>query len=211
LDLYLMHWPVVLRGGVQFPQKGDDLVALEELPLSRTWAAMEELQRAGLCRHIGVSNFSQAKLQGLLDGATLPPAMNQVERHPYLQQPQLLATCRDHGITLTAYSPLGAGRTDRPSPVLADPLITSLAADLGATPAQVLLAWGLACGTVVIPKALRPEHLAANLAAQDLALPPDAMAQLAGLDRGERFVDGSFWFMDGSPYTQANLWDGPPL
>ena len=69
---------------------------------------------------------------------------------------------------LTAYSPLGAGRDDRPSPVLADPEILALAAELGATPAQVLLAWGLACGTVVIPKALRPEHLAANLAAKDL-------------------------------------------
>ena len=211
LDLYLMHWPVVLRAGVTFPEKGEDLVALEQLPLAPTWAAMEDLQRAGLCRHIGVSNFSQAKLQGLLDGARMAPAMNQVERHPYLQQPQLLAYCRSQGITLTAYSPLGAGRTDRPSPVLADPLITSLAAELGASPAQVLLAWGLACGTVVNPKALRPEHLAANLAAQDLELSPEAMARLAALDRRERFVDGSFWFMPGSPYTEANLWDGPPL
>jgi diketogulonate reductase-like aldo/keto reductase len=94
--------------------------------------------------------------------------------------------------------------------VLADPLIASLAAERGATPAQVLLAWGLACGTVVIPKALGREHLAANLAAQDLELDAEAMAQLATLDRGERFVDGSFWFMPGSPYTEANLWDGPP-
>jgi len=210
LDLYLMHWPVVLRAGVQFPEKGEDLVALEELPLAPTWAAMEDLQSAGRCRHIGVSNFSQTKLQGLLDGARLAPAMNQVERHPYLQQPELLAFCQGHGIALTAYSPLGAGRTDKSSPVLADPLIASLAAERGATPAQVLLAWGLACGTVVIPKALGREHLAANLAAQDLELDPDAMAQLAALDRGERFVDGSFWFMPGSPYTEANLWDGPP-
>jgi alcohol dehydrogenase (NADP+) len=63
---------------------------------------------------------------------------------------------------------------------------------------------------VVIPKALRPEHLAANLAAQDLELGPEAMARLARLDRGQRFVDGSFWFQPGSPYTEANLWDGPP-
>jgi alcohol dehydrogenase (NADP+) len=211
LDLYLMHWPVVLRAGVTFPEKGEDLVALEQLPLAHTWAAMEDLQRAGLCRHIGVSNFSQAKLQGLLEGARMAPAMNQVERHPFLQQRALLAYCRDHGITLTAYSPLGAGRTDQPSPLLADPLIASLAAERGATPAQVLLAWGLACGTVVIPKALGRDHLAANLAAQDLELDGEAMAQLAALDRRERFVDGSFWFMPGSPYTEANLWDGPPL
>jgi alcohol dehydrogenase (NADP+) len=211
LDLYLMHWPVVLRAGVTFPEKAEDLVALEQLPLARTWAAMEDLQRAGRCRHIGVSNFSQTKLQGLLEGARLAPAMNQVERHPFLQQPALLAYCREQGIALTAYSPLGAGRTDQPSPLLADPLIASLAAERGATPAQVLLAWGLACGTVVIPKALGLEHLAANLAAQDLELDGEAMAQLAALDRRERFVDGSFWFMPGSPYTEANLWDGPPL
>jgi alcohol dehydrogenase (NADP+) len=211
LDLYLMHWPVVLRAGVTFPEKAEDLVALDQQPLARTWAAMEDLQRAGRCRHIGVSNFSQTKLQGLLEGARMAPAMNQVERHPFLQQPALLAYCRDHGITLTAYSPLGAGRTDQPSPLLADPLIASLAAERGATPAQVLLAWGLACGTVVIPKALGRDHLAANLAAQDLELDGEAMAQLAALDRRERFVDGSFWFMPGSPYTEANLWDGPPL
>lgn len=210
LDLYLIHWPVVLRPGVQFPQSAEDLVPLEQVPLAPTWAAMEDLQSAGLCRHIGVSNVSQAKLQALLEQARVVPAVNQVERHPYLQQPDLLAYCREKGIILTAYSPLGAGRTDNPSPVLADPVITSLAAERGATPAQVLLAWGLACGTVVIPKALGREHLAANLAAQDLELDAEAMAQLAALERRERFVDGSFWFMPGSPYTEANLWDGPP-
>ena len=210
LDLYLIHWPVVLRRGVAFPEKGEDLVALEQLPLARTWAAMEELQALGLCRQIGVSNFSQAKLQALLAGARSAPAMKQVERHPYLQQPELLAFCQGHGIALTAYSPLGAGRDDRPSPVLADPEILALAAELGATPALVVLAWGVACGTAVIPKALRPEHLAANLAAQDLELSQEAMARLARLDRGQRFVDGSFWFSPGSPYSEANLWDGPP-
>ena len=122
LDLYLIHWPVVLRAGVTFPEKGEDLVPLEQVPLAPTWAAMEELQSAGLCRHIGVSNFSQVKLQALVEQARVVPAINQVERHPYLQQPALLAYCRERGIVLTAYSPLGSGRNDQPSPVLADPL-----------------------------------------------------------------------------------------
>ena len=209
LDLYLIHWPVVLRPGVQFPQSAADLVPLEQVPLAPTWAAMEDLQRAGLCRHIGVSNVSQAKLEALLEQARVVPAVNQVERHPFLQQPDLLTYCREKGITLTAYSPLGSGRHDQASPLLTDPVIASLAAERGISPAQLLLAWGMACGTVVIPKALGREHLTANLAAQDLELDGEAMAQLAALDRGERFVDGSFWFMPGSPYTAANLWDDP--
>ena len=211
LNLYLIHWPVALRRGVLFPDKGEDLLPLEQVPLATTWAAMEDLKSSGLCRHIGVSNFSQVKLQALLEGARQAPAMNQVERHPWLQQPQLLAYCQAHGIALTAYSPLGAGRADRPSPVLADPELAALASGLGATPAQVLLAWGLACGTAVIPKALRPEHLAANLAAQDLELGTEAMARIARLDRRQRFVDGSFWYLPGGPYNAANLWDGPPI
>jgi alcohol dehydrogenase (NADP+) len=210
LDLYLIHWPVAQRPGVTWPREAEDLVALERLPLARTWAAMEALQEAGLCRQIGVSNFSLVKLQGLLAEARRPPAVLQVERHPWLQQPELLAFCQRQSIVLTAYSPLGAGRADQPSPVLADPVITALARELGASAAQVALAWGLASGTAVIPKAVRPEHLAANLAAQDLALEDGARARLAAIDRGHRFVAGGLWLVPGGPYTEANLWDGPP-
>lgn len=210
LDLYLMHWPVVLRRGVLWPQQVEDLVPLEQVPLARTWSAMESLQATGLCRHIGVSNFSLVKLQGLLEVAAQAPLINQVERHPWLQQPALLAFCQRHAIGLTAFSPLGAGRVDRPSPVLADPVITALAAEHGASPAQVVLAWGLACGTAVIPKAVCPDHLAANWAAQDLVLDREALAKLATVDRQQRFVEGTLWLFPGGPYTAANLWDGPP-
>ncbi|MEB3333489.1 MAG: aldo/keto reductase [Cyanobacteriota bacterium] len=210
LDLYLIHWPVAQRHGVVWPRGAEDLVALERSPLARTWQAMEALQEAGLCRHIGVSNLSLAKLQGLLAEARRPPAVLQVERHPWLQQPELLAFCQRQSILLTAYSPLGAGRKDQPSPVLADPLITAIARDLGASPAQVALAWGLASGTAVIPKAVQPAHLAANLAAQDLDLGEGALARLAAMDRGHRFVKGELWLQPGGPYTEANLWDGPP-
>jgi alcohol dehydrogenase (NADP+) len=158
LDLYLIHWPVVLRHGVRWPQRADDLVPLERLPLARTWAAMEALRVSGLCRHIGVSNLSLAKLRALLTEVGQPPAMLQVEGHPWLQQPQLLAFCQGHGIALTAYSPLGAGRDQQPSPVLADPELVAIAREVGASPAQVALAWGLARGTAVIPKAVRPDH-----------------------------------------------------
>jgi alcohol dehydrogenase (NADP+) len=210
LDLYLIHWPVVLRHGVRWPQRADDLVPLERLPLARTWAAMEALRVSGLCRHIGVSNLSLAKLRALLTEVGQPPAMLQVEGHPWLQQPQLLAFCQGHGIALTAYSPLGAGRDQQPSPVLADPELVAIAREVGASPAQVALAWGLARGTAVIPKAVRPDHLAANWAAQDLVLEGAALDRLARLDRQRRFVEGRLWLLPGGPYSEANLWDGPP-
>lgn len=210
LDLYLIHWPVAQRHGVLWPQRAEDLLALERVPLARTWAALESLQRAGLCRHIGVANLSLPKLQALLAEARQAPAMNQVERHPWLQQPELLAFCQRHAVALTAFSPLGAGRDGQPSPMLADPVLTAIAGEQGASPAQVALAWGLARGTAVIPKAVRPDHLAANLAAQELTLAEEALARLARVDRGQRFVEGRLWLLPDGPYSAANLWDGPP-
>ena len=210
LDLYLIHWPVALRRGVLWPQRVEDLVALEHMPLARTWAAMEALPASGLCRHIGVSNLSLAKLQGLLAEARQPPLVLQVERHPWLQQPELLAFCQRQGIALTAYSPLGAGRDQHPSPVLSDPRLVAIARELGVCPAEVALAWGLACGTAVIPKATKPDHLAANWAAQDLVLPEETLARLAEVDRRQRFVEGRLWLLPDGPYNEANLWDGAP-
>jgi alcohol dehydrogenase (NADP+) len=210
LDLYLIHWPVVLRRGVLWPQGANDLIPLERLPLARTWAAMEALQASGLCRQIGVSNLSLTKLQGLLAEARQPPALLQVESHPWLQQPELLAFCQRHGLAFTAYAPLGAGRDQQPSPLLADPELVAIARGLGASPAQVALAWGLARGTAVIPKAVRPDHQATNWAAQELVLEDEALERLARLDRSQRFVEGRLWLLPDGPYSAATLWDGPP-
>jgi alcohol dehydrogenase (NADP+) len=207
LDLYLIHWPVAHRHGVLMPQVASDQLSLEQRPIAATWQAMEELVRAGLVRHIGVSNFSQSKLAALLAGAELPPEANQVERHPYLQQPELLAFCQAQAIQLTAYAPLGSPAAGTSSPLLSDPVITAIAAAHGASAAQVLLAWGIACGTAVIPKSVHPQRLAANLAAAQLSLGDSDLAQIAALDRGERFIGGRFWELPGGPYTLANLWD----
>ncbi|MFN5162991.1 MAG: aldo/keto reductase [Cyanobacteriota bacterium] len=207
LDLYLIHWPVALRSGVAMPQTAEDLLTLEERPLDVTWAAMEEVQGAGLCGHIGVSNFSVPKLEALLRGARHAPELNQVERHPYLQQPQLLTFCRDHGIHVTAYSPLGASGPDGQAQLLAEPALVAIAERLGVSVPEVLLAWGLGCGTSVIPKSVRVDRLRTNLAAASLALDGETMAAIDAMDRGHRFVDGSFWILPGSPYSLAGLWD----
>ena len=89
LDLYLMHWPVALKKGVPFPESGDDMVSLNDLPVATTWAAMEALVDNNLTRQIGVSDFSVKKLQDLIGKARLKPAMNQIELHPYLQQKEM--------------------------------------------------------------------------------------------------------------------------
>ena len=88
-------------------------------------------------------------------------------------------------------------------------MICQIAAAHGASPAQVLLAWGIATGTAVIPKSVQRERLAANLAAAQLQLTKTELAQIAALDRQHRFVDGRFWKLPGGPYNRETLWDEP--
>ncbi|MEM8997060.1 MAG: aldo/keto reductase [Acidobacteriota bacterium] len=212
LDLYLIHWPISLRPGAAFPLEAEDFIGRDELPLDELWRSMEALVDAGSTTHIGVSNFNVHKLTSVLEGARIPPAVNQVEMHPYLQQPELLELCRRRDVAVTAYSPLGS--LDRPEHMkgenepnlLEDPVIGAVARDAGVTAAQVLLAWAVQRGTSTIPKSTNPGRLAENLAAADITLSDDAMAKIAGLDRHRRYVDGTFWAAPGSPYTVEDLW-----
>jgi alcohol dehydrogenase (NADP+) len=212
LDLFLIHWPVAFRAGVGFPETPADFIAPEDAPLTATWAGMEEAVDKGLARHIGVSNFSAANIAELLSRASIAPAVNQVECHPYLAQRDLRAYCRDHGIVLTAYSPLGSGdRADalkRPHEprLLDDRMILTVAEKHDISAAQVLIAWAIQRDTSVIPKSSDPERLRQNFAAAAIELEEEDMALVDGLDRGYRFIDGSFWCPDGSPYTVEWLW-----
>jgi alcohol dehydrogenase (NADP+) len=215
LDLYLIHWPVPIKPGVAFPASGDDLLPPAQVPLADTWAGMEAALEAGLTRHIGVSNFSSRKLRDLLGHCRIKPEVNQVERHPLLQQAGLLADCAAESIQITAYSPLGSG--DRPAalkgadePVLLEnPVISAIAAEHGCSPAQVLIAWQLQSGISTIPKSVSPARLRENLAAAAIELSAADLELIAELDQGRRLVDGSFWLMEGSPWSLQSLWDGP--
>jgi len=215
LDLYLVHWPVPIRPGVAFPGSGADLLPPEAMPLSDTWEGMEAVRDVGLTRHIGVSNFSSRKLNDLLAHCRIRPEVNQVERHPLLQQPVLLADCTAAGVHITAYSPLGSG--DRPAalkggdePVLLDnPVIGAIAAEHGCSAAQVLIAWQLQGGISTIPKSVSPARLRENLAAAELQLTPSDLERIASLDQHLRLVDGSFWLLEGGPWTLQDLWDSP--
>lgn len=212
LDLYLVHWPVAFRHGVVFPKDPGEYLAPEAAPLGETWSAMEEAVDAGLARCIGVSNFSAGKCRAIREGARIAPAVNQVELHPVLAQPGLLASCAEDGIHLTAYSPLGSpGRPDalkrpgEPQP-LADPVIQAIADEHRATPAQVLIAWAMARGTSVIPKSVDPGRIRENWAAARLDLTAGNLAAIGALDRAERVVEGEFFCPPGSPYTVEWLW-----
>ncbi len=214
LDLYLMHWPVALRPDLTtYPERAEDFMSLEEIPLIETWQAMETAAEQGLVKHLGVSNFSVKKLQELKKQATHAPEINQVEMHPLLQQKDLITFCQQEDIYLTAYSPLGSG--DRPERLkkeddinlLEEPTIQQVAKKHNCTTAQVLIRWAVTRGTAVIPKSVNPERIRQNLAATQVKLDDQDMRQIGELDRHRRYVDGSTWVMEGNSYTLANLWD----
>ena len=213
LDLYLMHWPIAFRHDLIYPETAADCVPLSEIPLIETWKAMEPLVHQGLCRNLGVANFSLTKLKALIANAKHKPQVNQVELHPYLAQPELVSFCREHKTILTAYAPLGSsGRpehlkaSDEPV-LLADPIIGQIAAEHRATPAQVLLQWGIGRGTVVIPKSVNPNRIRENLGALQLKLDSSALGKIDQLNRNRRYFNGGFWNFPEAGYTTKTLWD----
>jgi alcohol dehydrogenase (NADP+) len=212
LDLYLIHWPVALVSQAIYPAKASDFLSLDEMPLAETWEGMETCVEKGLAKHIGVSNFSIKKLEGLLETARIRPEMNQVELHPYLAQPDMLAYCQQNEVLVTAYAPLGSG--DRPAAMkskneglLDNAAIMEMAEKQGCTPAQVLIRWAMERGTLVIPKSVNPKRLAENLESSHIRLSQEDIGAMDALNKGDRYISGSFWTMPGSSYTLENLWD----
>jgi diketogulonate reductase-like aldo/keto reductase len=138
LDLYLIHWPVCMKPGpIAFPAKKEDAVPFD---FEGVWRAMEECQRLGLAKAIGVSNFTTKHLDKILAFATIPPAVNQVELNPVGQQRKLREYCADKGIHVVAYSPLGGqdwSRTGEGNGVLGSEVLAEIAQRRGKTIAQV--------------------------------------------------------------------------
>lgn len=166
LDLFLVHWPMAESEGI-------DLVD--------TWRTMIDILGTGRVRAIGVSNFQEEHLRRIVAETGVVPAVNQVELHPYLTQARLREVHSELGIVTESWSPLGRGR------ILPDPEVVRVAEELGATPAQVVIAWHLAHGLVVIPKSTHIERMRVNAAALDLVLAPEHIAALDALERGQRF------------------------
>ncbi|MGL5914268.1 MAG: aldo/keto reductase [Bacteroidales bacterium] len=208
LDLYLIHWPVALTKGAKLPPSLTELLPIEQIPLVDTWHAMEQVKDKGLCKHIGVSNFSAKHLQSIIQLAKHKPEMNQIELHPYLQQNTLLQYCQEQEIHLTAYAPLGAGKAGGGDfqPIMQNTVILSIALRHKCSPASILIAWALSRKTVVIPKSVKSERLKENFEAQNIQLTQQDMQEIAFLDCNYRITTGVPWTPEGSPYTLDYLW-----
>jgi diketogulonate reductase-like aldo/keto reductase len=150
---------------------------------------LETLLADGKVRAIGVSNFMVDHLTRLLDRATLVPAVNQIEVHPYFAQRDVQALNAEHGILTQAWSPIGGitfYRDGKHSSTLQDPVIGDIAKTHGKTPAQVMLRWYLEQGRSVIPKSTKPARIAENIDVFDFSLSADELAAIDALDTGRR-------------------------
>lgn len=169
-------------------------------------SAIEALVDKGLVKHIGVANFPVALLHDLLSYSRIPPAVNQVEIHPYNQQSKLLAYCRARRVAVQAYSPLGTpGYREAGEPnVLADPTLAEIAAAHGVSVAQLCLRWSLQRGCHVVAKSSQRKHMEENLLTGfendlDSAMPllsVDDMERIAALDRRYRYFRPEDWWKD---------------
>lgn len=195
VDLYLMHWPVAFAPGPKlFPLDDQGVFRLSDTPVTATWEAMERLVVKGKAKSIGVSNFNVRRLEELLVDCTTPPAVNQIEAHPYLQQRDLFEFCKSKNILVQAYSPLGNNTTGAPRTV-DDPEVHAIGKELGMDPGQVLVSWGVQRGQVVLPKSVTEKRIVGNF--QDAILPESAMERLNKLETGKRFnFPGSRWGVD---------------
>ncbi len=168
VDLTLIHWP----------SPG------HTVPLAYTLGALMEAKAQGLTKQIGVSNFNIPLLQESIETVGVDNiATHQVELSPYLQNRKIVEFARSQGIHITSYMTLAYGK------VLHDPVIQQIAAQHGATSAQVALAWALQLGYAVIPSSTKRANLQSNLLAPRLRLTEENMAQIGALDRGDRLVN----------------------
>jgi diketogulonate reductase-like aldo/keto reductase len=173
IDLLLLHQP--LPSGF-----GKTLEA---------YRALETLLKDGKVRAIGVSNFMVEHLTNLLDVAEVVPAVNQIELHPYFQQPEVQALNAENGIVTQAWSPIGGitfYRQGEHTSTLEDPVIAKIAESRSKSPAQVMLRWHLQEGRSVIPKSTKPHRIAENFDVFDFELTTDEVAAIDGLDTGKR-------------------------
>jgi 2,5-diketo-D-gluconate reductase A len=165
-DLCLIHWPLPTRYDGDFVS---------------TWRTLEEFYQEGRARSIGVSNFQPHHIRRLHEECEVPPAVNQIEVHPYLTQNAVREFCAQHQIAIEAWSPLARG-----GDLLRDPQIVPIAERTGKTPAQVVLRWHIERGDIVFPKSVTPARIRENIDIFDFELTADDHEVITALDRGMR-------------------------
>jgi diketogulonate reductase-like aldo/keto reductase len=159
--LLLIHWPN------------------PKIPLAETITALCKAKRDGHTRHIGVANFTTSLIEEAVKLASEPLVTNQIEVHPFLDQGKVLAACRKHGLSVTAYCPLARGK------VPGNEVLERIGKAHGRSAAQVSLRYLVQQGLVAIPRTAKPDHLAANLAADEFVLSEAEMAEIGKLKRAD--------------------------
>ncbi|MGB5826107.1 MAG: aldo/keto reductase [Pseudomonas mandelii] len=175
IDCYLIHTPFAFQpGDNQDPRDAQGQVIYDDgVTLIETWRALESLVDEGRCKAIGLSDITLEKLQEIVAVARIKPAVVQVESHPYLPEWELLAFCKQHGIIVLAFAPLGHGMEPN---VLEEPVITQIAQRVQKTPAQVALAWSVQRGVAFLTTSATPSHIRENF---DIStLPQRAMVEI---------------------------------
>jgi diketogulonate reductase-like aldo/keto reductase len=165
VDLYLVHWPTADEEGVLSINKRQE-----------TWRAMEEIYKSGKAKAIGVSNFTITHLEEMKGYASVMPAVDQVEFHPFLYQKELLKYCKDNNIVLEAYRPLTKGKR------LNDKVIEDIAHKYGKSDAEILIKWSIEHGCIPIPKSVHKERIEENLKVFDFEISAEDMEILDGLN-----------------------------
>ncbi|KAF9623292.1 hypothetical protein IFM89_000781 [Coptis chinensis] len=208
LDLYIIHWPLSIKpGNIRLPGPDEKILLMD---FESVWAAMEECQRLGLTRSIGVSNFTCKKLEQILASATIPPAVNQVEVNPLWRQEKLINFCKSKGIVVTAYSPLGTvgisfqGNNN----IMECEVLKEIAENKGKTHAQVCLRWVYEQGVGLLVKSFNEARLKENMEIFDWALNEEESKKINQLPQNRGYPGHNFISPDGPFKSEEELWDG---
>lgn len=202
LDLYLVHhpfsWefiglPITKKTYIPRCERTGQL-KMGGASLLETWCGMEECQRLGLVRDIGVSNYSVALMADVMNYAEILPSVNQCECHVYNTRVELRSVCDMYNIHLTMYSILGSGKEG----LLDDEVVALIAKSHGATSAQVMIAWGLSKHCAVLSKSAKAKRMAENLKSENISFSDEEIAKLDALDRKQMVIN------------MANFWGGFP-
>ncbi|CAI9113273.1 OLC1v1013846C1 [Oldenlandia corymbosa var. corymbosa] len=207
LDLYLIHWPVRIKEGANM----FNLAESEVLPfdIHGTWKAMEDCSKSGLTKSIGLSNFSCEKISQLLENATIPPAVNQVEMNVNWQQRKLLPFCKERGIHVCGWSPLGGyGTFWGSNAVMESQILKDIANSKSKTISQVALRWVNEQGVTPIVKSFNEERMKQNLQIFDWELSTEENDRILQIPQ-RRVGSGDVFIVKNGPIKSVEeLWDG---
>tara|TARA_B100001173_G_scaffold305575_1_gene311191 strand:- start:229 stop:1011 length:783 start_codon:yes stop_codon:yes gene_type:complete len=212
LDLYMIHFPISLKF-VPFenryppewfndPDSPEPKMISSRVPLSETWQAMESLKEDNLTKHIGICNYSSGLLHDLMNYCETKPEILQIESHPYLTQEKLIRLAKDYGLEVTAFSPLGSisyeelGGAVESESILRNKTVQTIAKDLGITPAQLILGWGLNRGTSIVVKSSNEIRMKENLAASRIKLEQSIIDKISDLNINKRYNDPGIFCED---------------